>query len=259
MMNLSDVSKTAIITMAMRATQSEDPKSDFNDPMSVQSLNKLIDLASESEKKNILKIKKMYGGFGKVDAQRGALRASIIDGIVNDYISKNQQCTVINIACGFDTRYWRIDKRDCIYIELDLPGVIDQKKKLFRDQINYKMISSSVFDFSWIDEVTKGGNSNFILVMEGLLMYLQEEDVKKLLGEISRRFTNSQLVTDATDKKLSKGLYRQFTKWSSKLLFGFEMVWNFGFEKAEDIESYGNYSLVNVEGKQPYVITASIK
>ncbi len=83
--------------------------------------------------------------------------------------------------------------------------------------------------------------------------------MKKLLGEISRRFTNSQLVTDATDKKLSKGLYRQFTKWSSKLLFGSEMVWNFGFEKAEDIESYGNYSLVNVEGKQPYVITASIK
>lgn len=258
-MNLSDVSKTAIITMAMRATQSEDTKSDFNDPMSVQSLNKLMDLASESEKKSILKIKKMYGGFGKTDAKRGVMRASIIDGIVNDYISKNQPCTVIYIACGFDTRYWRIDKRDCTYIELDLPEVIDQKKELLGDQIDYKMISSSVFDFSWIDEVTKDGDGNFIIVMEGFLMYLQEEDVKKLLGEISQRFTNSQLVTDATDKKLSKGLYRQFTKWSSKLLFGFEMLWNFGFEKAEDIESYGNYSLTNVEGKQPYVITASIK
>ena len=56
-MNLSDVSKTAIITMAMRAIQSEESKSDFNDQMSVQSLNKLIDLASESEKKSILKIR----------------------------------------------------------------------------------------------------------------------------------------------------------------------------------------------------------
>lgn len=258
-MNLSDVSMTAIITMAMRVTQAEDPKSDFNDPMSVQSLDKLIDLASESEKKNILKMKKLYGGIWKIDAQRCVLRASIIDGIVNDYISKNQQCTVINIACGFDTRYWRIDKRDCSYIELDLPEVIEQKKELFEDQIDYKMISSSVLDFSWIDEVTKEGNSNFILVMEGLLMYLQEEDVKKLLGEISRRFANSQLVTDAIHKKLSKGLYREFTKWSCKLFFGFEMVWDSGFEKAEDIESYGNYSLVNVEGKMPYVITASIK
>ncbi len=258
-MNLSDVSKTAIITMAMRATQSEDPKSDFNDPMSVQSLNKLFDLASESEKKSILKIKKMYGGFGKTDAKRGVLRASIIDGIVNDYISINQPCTVIYVACGFDTRYWRIDKRDSVYIELDLPEVIDQKKELFGEQIDYKMISSSVFDFSWIDEVTNDGNSNFLIVMEGLLMYFQEEDVKKLLGEISRRFTSSQFVTDAIDKKFSKGLYKQFTKWSSKLLFGFEMIWNSGFERAEDIESYGNYSLVNVVGKQPYVITASIK
>ena len=258
-MNLSDVSKTAIITMACRATQSEDLKSDFNDPMSVQSLNKLIDLASESEKKSILKIKKYYSGFGKIDAKTVVLRDSIIDRIVNDYISKNQPCTVINIACGFDTRYWRIDKKDCIYIELDLPEVIDQKKELLGDQIDYKMISSSVLDFSWIDEVTKNGNSNFIIAMEGLLMYLQEEDVKKLLGEISRRFTNSQLVMDTIEKKYTKGFINGLTKWSCKLLFGFEMVWNFGFEKAEDIESYGNYSLVNVEGKHPYVITASIK
>jgi len=120
------------------------------------------------------------------------------------------------------------------------------------------MISSSVLDFSWIDEVTKDGNSNFIIVMEGLLMYLQEEDVKELLGEISRRFTNSQLVADALDKKLTKGILREIGNWSSKLLFGFELGWNFGFEKAEDIESYGNYSLINVAGKQPYVITASI-
>lgn len=257
-MNLSDVSKTAIITMACRATQSEDQKSDFNDQMSVQSLNKLIDLASESEKKSILKIKKIYGGFSKNEAKTLVQRVSMIDRIVSDYISKNQPCTVINIACGFDTRYWRIDKKDCIYIELDLPEVIDQKKELLGDQIDYRMISSSVLDFSWIDEVTKDGNSNFIIVMEGLLIYLQEEDVKELLGEISRRFTNSQLVTDALDKKLTKGILREIGNWSSKLLFGFELGWNFGFEKAEDIESYGNYSLVNVEGKQPYVITASI-
>ena len=90
-------------------------------------------------------------------------------------------------------------------------------------------------------------------------MYLQEEDVKELLSEISRRFTNSQLVADSIEKKYSKGFLRALGKWSCKLMFGFEMVWNFGFEKAEDIEAYGNYSLVNVEGKQPYVITASIK
>jgi len=258
-MNLSNVSKTAIITMTCRATQSEDPKSDFNDPISVQCLNKLTDLASKSEKKTILKFKKMYGKYSKNEAKSLVLRVSCIDRIVNEYISNNQESTVINIACGFDTRYWRIDKKVCTYIELDLPEVIDQKRELLGDQIDYKMIASSVLDFSWIDEVTKDGNSNFIIVMEGLLMYFQEKDVKKLLGEISQRFTNSMLVTDALDKKFTEGLYKKIADWSSKLFYGFELRWNFGFEKAEDIESYGNYSLVNVEGKQPYVITASIK
>jgi O-methyltransferase involved in polyketide biosynthesis len=258
-MSLSNVSKTAIITMTCRSAQTENPKSDFNDPMSVKSLTRLTDLASESEKKTILKIKKMYGKYSKKEAQSLVQRVSSIDRIVNDYISNNRECTVINIACGFDTRYWRLDRRDCTYIELDLPEVIDQKKELIGDQINYRMISSSVLDFTWIDEVIKEGNSNFILVMEGLLMYFEEEEVKKLLGEISRRFKNSQLVTDALDKKLTEGLYKKIGDWSSKLLLGFELGWNFGFEKAEDIETYGNYSLIDVEGKQPYVITASIK
>lgn len=257
-MNLSDVSKTAIITMTCRATQSENPKSDFNDEMSVQSLKKLTDIASESEKKTIKKIKKIYGKYSKNEAKSLVMRVSIIDSIVNDYISKNPECMVVNIACGFDTRYWRLDRKDCTYIELDLPEVIDQKKELLGDRIDYEMISSSVLDFSWIDRVTKDGNSNFILVMEGLLMYLQEEDVKNLLGEISRRFTDSQLVTDALDKKLTKGLYKKIGDWASKLFLGIELGWNFGFEKAEDIETYGKYSFISAAGKQPYVITASI-
>ncbi|MCK8061052.1 MULTISPECIES: class I SAM-dependent methyltransferase [unclassified Fusibacter] len=258
-MNLSNVSKTAIITMTCRSSQTENLKSDFNDPMSTQSLRRLTDLASESEKKTIHKIKKMYGKYSKKEAQSLVKRVSSIDRIINDYILNHQDCTVINIACGFDTRYWRLDRRDCTYIELDLPEVIDQKKELLGDQINYNMISTSVLNFDWIDEVTKEGNSNFVLVMEGLLMYFEEEDVKKLLGAISERFSNSLLVTDALDKKLTEGLYKKIGDWSSKLLLGFELGWNFGFEKAEDIETYGNYRLIGVEGKQPYVITASIK
>ena len=82
--------------------------------------------------------------------------------------------------------------------------------------------------------------------------------MKLRLGEIQRRFTDSQLVTDALDKKLNKGLYRKIGNWASKLLLGIEVEWNFGFEKAEDIETYGNYSFISASGKQPFVITASI-
>lgn len=257
-MNLSDVSKTAIITMTCRAAQSEDPKSEFNDDMSVQCLKILTEIASESEKKTIRKIGKIYGKYSKNEAKSLVMRVSIIDSLVNDYILKNPECTVINIACGFDTRYWRLNKNNCTYIEIDLPEVIEQKRNLLGERIEYEMISSSVLNFSWIDKVTNDGNGNFILVMEGLLMYLQEEDVKILLGEISRRFTDSQLVIDALDKKLTKGLYRKIGNWASKLLLGIELGWNFGFQKAEDIENYGNYSFISASGKQPFVINASI-
>jgi O-methyltransferase involved in polyketide biosynthesis len=131
-MNLSDVSKTAIITMTCRAAQSEDPKSEFNDDMSVQCLKILTDIASESEKKTIRKIGKIYGKYSKNEAKSLVMRVSIIDSLVNDYILKNPECTVINIACGFDTRYWRLNKNNCTYIEIDLPDVFEKKKEAVR-------------------------------------------------------------------------------------------------------------------------------
>lgn len=36
-------------------------------------------------------------------------RTVVLDELVSDFIRKNPDCTVVNIACGLDTRFYRMD------------------------------------------------------------------------------------------------------------------------------------------------------
>lgn len=57
-MNLSDVSQTAIYTLICRVTQAEKKNPIISDPMAVLCLEKMLSLASEDDKRSILKWKK---------------------------------------------------------------------------------------------------------------------------------------------------------------------------------------------------------
>ncbi len=113
---------------------------------------------------------------------------------INDFISKNPGCTVVNLGCGFDTRYWRIDHSLCKYIELDLPEIIELKKDALQGRLSYELIPCSVLDTAWIDRVTSQGNRNFLLAAEGLLMYLPQAEVINLFKTLSEKFYRSQIV-----------------------------------------------------------------
>lgn len=127
-MKLTDVSKTALVTLRSHALESQKSKPLINDPMAKYCLDKRISLAAEDEK-DILFDKKLPETL----TSHIAMRARKYDFIINDFISRNSPCTVINLGCGFDTRYWRIDSSKCKYIELDLPEVIQIKKEILKN------------------------------------------------------------------------------------------------------------------------------
>lgn len=86
-------------------------------------LDKLVKLATEDEKELLFNRKLSLSLTNHI-----AIRARKYDSIINDYISKNSDCIVLNLGCGFDTRYWRIDNQKCEYIELDLPEIVEIRK-----------------------------------------------------------------------------------------------------------------------------------
>ena len=258
-MDLSEVSRTAILTLVCRVVASQKNSPVFIDPMAVLSLERLMSIASEEEKKRILKWRKMYTGIQARDAKARALNVRSFDRIAGLFISANPGCTVINLACGFDTRFWRIDTEKCTYLELDLPEVIELKRELLKDHLSYELIACSVLDASWIDQVTSNGNSNFLLLAEGLFYYLPEPDATRLLQEIARRFIRSQLVLDMAPEKYTRGLWKRLIQLES-IAWGLDVSLIFGINHPRDIESFGNgFKVIDaVKGSVGPIITVSI-
>jgi O-methyltransferase involved in polyketide biosynthesis len=223
-MDLSQISRTAILLLICRAVETEKNKALFNDPMAVLCLERLIAIASEEDRCWIFSKKRMYEGIHQRDAKAGVRKGMVFDNAANRFIAENPQCTVINLACGFDTRFWRIEHEKCKYIELDLPEVIRLKNELIREHIHYELISCSVLDTSWIDKVTVNGNKGFLLLAEGLFMWLPAHESTRLLREMAGRFDLSRLVLDMVPEKFTKGFWKSLLRIHSKLEWGLDVA-----------------------------------
>jgi O-methyltransferase involved in polyketide biosynthesis len=259
-MDLSQVSRTAILLLICRAVEADNEKTAFNDPMAVLCLERLMSIASEDDKRWIIRHKRMYAGIQARDAKAGVRRVKAFDNAANRFITDHPKCTVINLACGFDTRFWRIENEKCRYIDLDLPEVIALKREALKDYLGYEMIGSSVLDTSWIDKVIINENSVFLLLAEGLFPWLPPQDAAGLFKEIGERFCRSQLVLDVVPEKFTKGIWKQLIRLHSRIDWGLDVNWVFGIKDPHDLEAYGNSLKVIGEekGSAGPIITVSI-
>jgi O-methyltransferase involved in polyketide biosynthesis len=259
-MDLSQVSRTAILLLICRAVESEKNKAELDDPMAVLCLERLTSVASREDKRWITRHKRSYEGIHARDAKAGTQRGKTIDNAANRFIAGNPNCTVINLACGFDTRFWRIENEKCNYIELDLPGVIQLKKEILKDHLEYEMMSGSVLDTSWIDKVTIHGNTGFLLIAEGLFMWLPPPDATRLFKEIGARFDRSQLILDMVPEKYTRGIWKELIRLHSRMDWGLDVSWVFGIKSPQDIKAYGSgLKVIAAEkGSAGPIITVSI-
>jgi O-methyltransferase involved in polyketide biosynthesis len=217
-------------------------------------------MASEEDRRWIIRKKREYEGIRARDAKSGIRRLMAFDNAADRFITGNPNCTVINLACGFDTRFWRIENEKCKYIELDLPEVIQLKKEILKDHLGYEVIACSVVDTSWIDKVTMNGNTGFLLIAEGLFPWIPQQDAARLFKEIEAGFYRSQLVLDVVPERYTKGIWKELIRLHSRIDWGLDVSWVFGFKDPHDIETYGNgFKVIGVEkGSAGPIITVSI-
>ncbi len=259
-MDLSQVSRTSILTLIARVVAAEKEKAVFNDPMSAVCLEGLISAASAEEKKWITSRKRFYEGISAHDALSGARRSKIFDNAANQYIAANPRCTVINLGCGFDSRFWRIDHENCRYIEIDLAEVVALKREILKEHLAYELIGCSVAEATWIDQVTEHGNGHFLLLAEGLLMFLSKPEVIQLFQRLAQRFTCSQFTFDMVPEKYLTGLWKMLIGLEMKINWRLEAAWLSGIKVPIEIEAYApGLRVLEVEkGSAGPIITVAI-
>lgn len=126
-------------------------------------------------------------------------RTIVFDELVKDFINKNPDCTVVNIACGLDTRFYRMDNGRIIWYNVDLPETIEVRDAIYHESGRVSTIGISATDPVWADKVTKRGKMLFII--EGLSMYLTSDENAQMLSIIRDKFDNATVLMECLAKK----------------------------------------------------------
>jgi len=118
------------------------------------------------------------------------------DEIINRFIIENPDGTIVNIGCGMDTYYDRAINSSVQWYELDLPDVIELKRKFFEETENRKFISESFLSTNWFELIKP--NNKVLFISAGVFCYFEEIQIKDFLIKIANRFPSSELLFDVT-------------------------------------------------------------
>ena len=170
-----------------------------------------------------------------------AMRARRYDEYIREFLSRFPEGVVVNIGCGLDSRFTRIDNGKVQYYDLDLPGIMAIRKRFFEETARYHTITSSVLNFSWMDTVS-GYRGPFLFLAEGVFMYLDQDDVRALVLELRKRFPGSELVCEVVNSGWLRGPYKRFLnyKMRKQLHFGKDVTYRSGLSSSREMEEWGS-------------------
>lgn len=122
-------------------------------------------------------------------------RSVHIDRTIREFLKRDPAAIVVNLGCGLDTTFERVDNGTLSWYDLDLPDVIELRNRYIEQGPRRKFIACSILDETWMDCLHGAGSILFIAA--GVLYYFERDDVKTVLRRMANRFPGSQLCFDA--------------------------------------------------------------
>ncbi|MBS7363333.1 MAG: class I SAM-dependent methyltransferase [Paludibacteraceae bacterium] len=216
-----NVSETLLIPLYMRAQESKEENPIIVDTKSVELLSK-VDY-----------------DFSKFSADERcqryiSLRTKYFDEAVRKFVDKYDDAVVVLIACGLDPRVEciSIEKEYQVY-ELDLPDVINLRKKFLPESSNNRYIAGSITNDEWIQTIKASHPyGHFLFILEGISMYLTEEEMKNVFKNIDDNFDHAEVHVERMNKFFSKRTYLQKSVNNTNATF------NWGCDNPKEIEQW---------------------
>ena len=185
--DLGPVQETLLIPLLARARETERPKPLLRDERACRIVRDLDYDFSKWE--------------GGRSAKGAVLRARMFDGYVEDFLASHPSGTVVEVGCGLDTRFDRLDNGHVRWFDLDLPDAIALRRRYFEDEPRRTMIASSVLEEDWMDLVEATGGP-WMFVAEAVLIYLDGPDARRAIVGLAHRFPGARIAFDTTASRM---------------------------------------------------------
>jgi len=167
-------------------------------------------------------------------SQHGWVARSLhTDRVAREFITKHPEATIVNIGCGLDTTFSRIDNGKIMFYELDLPDVIALRKNFYEDSDRHKSIASSFLDTEWFKEIEV--RDGLLFLAGGVLMYFEEEQIKTFFIQVTNYFKTCEFFFDSLSPMGMKIAKKQVLKKGG---MGMPMNGGWGLKPVRVIEKW---------------------
>jgi O-methyltransferase involved in polyketide biosynthesis len=152
-----------------------------------------------NDRKAVEMVESIDWDFGRFNQPRRVigctLRTARFDEWVRDFLRRHPAGTVVEIGAGLNTRFERLDNGTLHWFDLDLPDVVELRRRFFSDSERRVTLAASVVDPGWMAAVRQSPGP-YCFVAEAVFFYLTEQDVRTALAQIVGNFPGARIAFD---------------------------------------------------------------
>ncbi len=184
---LGGVPETLLIPLYNRAKESRRPDAILKDEKAVELVTQMrLDFSRTKQVRMTELLEAMRIMFTRE-----------FDRYARDFLARHPDAVVVHIGCGLDTRFERVDDGRVEWYDLDVPEVIDLRRKLIGGESGrHHLLGCSVFEEAWMESVKVHAPRPILFLAETVFLYFVEAQVKSLVLALCGRFPGAELVFD---------------------------------------------------------------
>ena len=199
----NSVQETLVIPLFGRLVCSERFPELFSDPEAKRICDSLdYDFAE--------KRKKMESAAGLFGALEVAQRQYNLRCEVENYLKDHPKAAVVNLGCGLDDTFSKVDNGQCRGYNIDLPDVIKVRNELLPAGDRETNLACDLNDPAWMDKIDLTGGAVFFAA--GVFYYFKTSDVKKLFQTMAEHFPGAVLAFDSCNERGAKLMRKTWLK-----------------------------------------------
>jgi len=222
-LTLSGVPETLLIPLYNRAMESQRPDAMVKDEKAVELVTKMpLDFSRVRQIPMTEMLKVMRIMFTRE-----------FDRYARDFLDRHPGAVVVHLGCGLDSRFERVDNGYVEWYDLDLPEVIEFRRKYLGDERErYHLLAGSVLENTWLEVVSAYRQRPFLFLAETVLVYFTKAQVKALVLSLCDHFPGAELVFDG---------WRPFEIWLGNRYLSnspFAGLMQWGFWHSQEVEDW---------------------
>ncbi|WP_399087649.1 class I SAM-dependent methyltransferase [Streptomyces sp. BBFR2] len=229
--SLDAVERTALLTAALRAAETERADRLYEDPYAAG-------LAGDIGPDLLAEVRHATFPPGRARTlpstpDYNAIRTRFFDDHLQEAAADPQTTQIVLAPAGMDSRAYRLNWPDRVrWFEVDRPAVLAYKDERFgaaEPRVDHRKVAVDLTSPDWEDDLTAAGydpTAPSTWLLEGLLYYIPEPDAHRILERVAAIMApGSRIAADIVNAAAltlphMRGLLDVFSGWGCPWLFG---------------------------------------